>query len=270
MGAAGASRSTVTVFGAINTVIAGVLTFLKGSGLPNRLKYYQSEWKRVREFIEQRERDFSRPGCDLDIYGVVAIVEHMYEEVKIDLEASTPDRFAGFGSSSRMGGPAAAAQIEAPTKTKGPNLPPLPRHASDALSAKFKEYEAGFGGKVKELASEIGYKASEARTTATQLQDREEHISEDAGRGVSEYAEKLETSFGGRIKDLAADIVHMAHREREVARDLQERGRRDVAEVATEGREVVDRAERAASGGVRISFSGEKAAKEGGEDREVR
>lgn len=38
MGAAGASRSAVTVFGAINTVIAGVLTFLKGSGLPNRLK----------------------------------------------------------------------------------------------------------------------------------------------------------------------------------------------------------------------------------------
>ena len=77
MGAAGASRSAVTVFGAINTVIAGILTFLKGSGLPNRFKYYQTEWKRVREFIEQRERDFSRPGCDLEIYGVVAIVENM-------------------------------------------------------------------------------------------------------------------------------------------------------------------------------------------------
>ncbi|KAF8857515.1 hypothetical protein BDZ45DRAFT_592698, partial [Acephala macrosclerotiorum] len=88
LGAAGGSRGAVTVFGAINTVCAGILTFLKGSGLPNRFKYYQTEWKRVREFIEQRERDFSRPHCDLDVYSVVGMVESMYDEVKADLEAS--------------------------------------------------------------------------------------------------------------------------------------------------------------------------------------
>lgn len=98
LGAAGASHSAVTVFGAINTAIAGLLIFLKGSGLPNRLEYYQAEWKRVREFVEQRERDFSRPGCDLDVYRIVTMVETMYEEVERDLEASTPDRFAGFGT----------------------------------------------------------------------------------------------------------------------------------------------------------------------------
>lgn len=38
LGAAGGSRGAVTVFGAINTVFAGILTFLRGSGLPNRLK----------------------------------------------------------------------------------------------------------------------------------------------------------------------------------------------------------------------------------------
>ncbi|KAH9208676.1 hypothetical protein DL95DRAFT_232857, partial [Leptodontidium sp. 2 PMI_412] len=88
LGAAGGSRGAVTVFGAVNTVFAGVLTFLKGSGLPNRFKYYQTEWRRVREFIEQRERDFSRPGCDLDVHAVAALVESMYEEVKTELEAS--------------------------------------------------------------------------------------------------------------------------------------------------------------------------------------
>lgn len=98
LGAAGASHSAVTAFGAINTVIAGVLTFLKGSGLPNRLRYYQTKWKQIREFIEQRERDLSRPGCDLDVFGVIGIIEKMYEDVKNDLEASTPDRFAGFGT----------------------------------------------------------------------------------------------------------------------------------------------------------------------------
>ncbi|KAL9091585.1 MAG: hypothetical protein Q9159_001323 [Coniocarpon cinnabarinum] len=44
MGAGSVNHSAVTAFGAINTVIAGFLTFLKGSGLPNRLKYYRGEW----------------------------------------------------------------------------------------------------------------------------------------------------------------------------------------------------------------------------------
>ncbi|KAI5927559.1 hypothetical protein F4810DRAFT_269942 [Camillea tinctor] len=62
MGAAGSASQGVTAFGAINTVIAGFLTFLKGSGLPGRLKYYGNEWKKIREFIEQRERDFTYLG----------------------------------------------------------------------------------------------------------------------------------------------------------------------------------------------------------------
>ena len=97
-GTVGASRSAVTVFGAINTVIAGVLTFFKGSGLPNRLEYYQTEWKRGREFIEQHERYFSQPRCDLDLCSVFSMIENMYEDVKVALEASTPDRFTGFSS----------------------------------------------------------------------------------------------------------------------------------------------------------------------------
>lgn len=43
MGAAGTSSQAITAFGAINTIIAGFLTFLKGSGLPGRLKYYGNE-----------------------------------------------------------------------------------------------------------------------------------------------------------------------------------------------------------------------------------
>jgi len=39
LGAARASSGAVTAFGALNTVIAGFLTFLKGSGLPGRFKY---------------------------------------------------------------------------------------------------------------------------------------------------------------------------------------------------------------------------------------
>ena len=135
LGAADASHSAITVFGAINTVIAGLLTFLKGSGLPNRLKYYHTEWKQIREIIEQRERDFSRPGCELDVHGVVGMIETMYEEVRKDLEASTPDRFAGFGTSRK--------QVEAASRDAAFNLP---RIGAGGLGEKLKDIQSGFGG----------------------------------------------------------------------------------------------------------------------------
>jgi hypothetical protein len=43
LGAGNGSRAAVTVFGGINTVIAGILTYLKGSGLPGRIQYFQHE-----------------------------------------------------------------------------------------------------------------------------------------------------------------------------------------------------------------------------------
>ncbi|CAI4215146.1 unnamed protein product [Parascedosporium putredinis] len=51
LGAADGPRAAITGFGAINTIIAGVLTYLKGSGLPNRLKYHENEWKAVRSIL---------------------------------------------------------------------------------------------------------------------------------------------------------------------------------------------------------------------------
>ncbi|KAL5345169.1 hypothetical protein ACLOAV_010125 [Pseudogymnoascus australis] len=155
LGAADASHSAITALGAINTVVAGLLTFLKGSGLPNRLTYYHTEWKKIREFIEQRERDFSRPGCDLDVHVVVRMIETMYEEVKKDMEASTPDRFAGFGMSRK--------QVENASKDAGFHLP---RTGAGGLGEKFKDIQSGFGDegleeKPAEFNSTLGNKAQE-------------------------------------------------------------------------------------------------------------
>ncbi|KAH8429808.1 uncharacterized protein LDX57_007479 [Aspergillus melleus] len=88
IGAASGPHSAVTAFGAINTIMAGVLTYLKGSGLPDRLKHYQNEWRNIREYIEQRERELCLDGCALDIQEEIQIIEHMYEGVKRELEAT--------------------------------------------------------------------------------------------------------------------------------------------------------------------------------------
>lgn len=105
LGAGHGPHSAVTAFGAINTVIAGFLTFLKGSGLPNRLKYYANEWSKVREYIEQRERDFA--GAHLDettLREEIAIIERMYENVRKDVEANTPDSYVSMSQAGRSSG----------------------------------------------------------------------------------------------------------------------------------------------------------------------
>ncbi|EAW15250.1 uncharacterized protein ACLA_059130 [Aspergillus clavatus NRRL 1] len=88
LGAASGPHSAVTAFGAINTIMAGILTYLKGSGLPDRLKRYQNEWRNIREYVEQREREFCLDGCELDVQEEVSIIEGMYEGVKREIEAT--------------------------------------------------------------------------------------------------------------------------------------------------------------------------------------
>jgi hypothetical protein len=93
LGAGDGPHAVVTVFGAINTVIAGFLTYLKGSGLPNRPKFFQTLWSELREFIEQRERDFGREDCRLDVDDVVREVEGMYNDIRAEIEANMPDGY---------------------------------------------------------------------------------------------------------------------------------------------------------------------------------
>jgi hypothetical protein len=133
MGAANSSHQGITAFGAINTVIAGILTYLKGSGLPNRIHYYEIQWKKVREYIEQRERDFSRQDCTLDVNEVVTKIEAMYEQVKVDIQTNTPDSYVSVNDA------------RARTMAAHPTLMP------DAGRNKIEELELKYGPKVHDL-----------------------------------------------------------------------------------------------------------------------
>jgi hypothetical protein len=59
--ALGASRSSfivITVFGALNVAMAGVLALFKGLGLPMRLRKDWLEFRKLRHYIDDRERMF--------------------------------------------------------------------------------------------------------------------------------------------------------------------------------------------------------------------
>lgn len=88
LGAASGSHIAITVLGAVNTVIAGGMTYLKGQGLPDRLVEYANGLRRVREYLEERERQFARPDCKLDVDEEAAFVLQMYEAVRKNAEDS--------------------------------------------------------------------------------------------------------------------------------------------------------------------------------------
>jgi hypothetical protein len=153
MGAANSNHVGITAFGAINTVIAGILTYLKGSGLPNRIHYYESQWKRVREFIEQRERDFSRADCNLDVNEVVTKIEAMYEQVKADIQTNTPESYVSVN--------------DVRTRTTASlHLPPGMDNVDPTAIAytarnKFEELELKYGPKVHDMLEGLAHKEEE-------------------------------------------------------------------------------------------------------------
>lgn len=88
LGASAGSHVAVTVLGAVNTVIAGGMTYLKGQGLPERILQYANGLRRVREYLEERERQFARPDSKLDVDEEAKTVLEMYEAVRKNAEDS--------------------------------------------------------------------------------------------------------------------------------------------------------------------------------------
>lgn len=231
MGAANSSHVGVTAFGAINTVIAGILTYLKGSGLPNRLRYYENEWKKIREYIEQRERDFSRPDCALDVHDVVRAVEIMYEEVRADIQTNTPDSYISV------------SDIRARASATNPQVPKLESAASGA-KAKLQELEMKFGHRLTGLLEEVAQK-EEGR-----LKEMEKGIEKqvegetarfgDTGSRMWKTGRDLEKQAEGarsRVSDSGARFLDTG---RDLERSVDEKG----ARVSELGREAESETER--------------------------
>ncbi|KAE8555103.1 hypothetical protein TMatcc_005319 [Talaromyces marneffei ATCC 18224] len=91
IGAANGPHGAVTAFGAINTIMAGILTYLRGSGLPDKERNIEKSWSQIREYIEQREREFCLEGCMLNVEDEIHNIERMYEEVRTQMEVGASD-----------------------------------------------------------------------------------------------------------------------------------------------------------------------------------
>ncbi|KAI2635504.1 hypothetical protein GGS21DRAFT_516208 [Xylaria nigripes] len=222
LGAARASSGAVTAFGALNTVIAGFLTFLKGSGLPGRFKYYGNEWKKIREFIEQRERDFMRPGHELDVYEVVETVERMYNNLKADIELNTPDSYTSVTNQRRVGD-------ERDSRIGGIDVLQI-----ESLANKLKSLE---DGKPERLASGLKEKAhgfvhqhgKQVKDEIEQFEDNIEHFKGDVVRNVQSHGAHLKRE----VREQGEEIHSTVNEGKQVAKDRT----RELGTAAREYRE---------------------------------
>ncbi|RYP12861.1 hypothetical protein DL767_011086 [Monosporascus sp. MG133] len=220
MSAGGARQGAITTFGAINTVIAGFLTFLKGSGLPARLKYYGNEWKKIREYIEQRERDFAREGCTLDVYEIVETIEKMYSNTKQDIEMNTPDSYTSVANQRQFGqGP--------DTRIGGIEVSKL-----EGIASKLK----GLDGTINKIVAGVHKKAHDV---TDDVREREKDVEEEV-RGVGKAVAR-------DVEDHRARLEHEAReRQARLEREVRER-QAQASKAAAAGRQELGRAKDSSS-----------------------
>ena len=93
-------RVGLTILGAINTVLAGLMAYLKGQGLPNRLLKSRDQFNKVMEYVEYQERQFSHYAEMLpekqklmDPYKEADNVRDLYLAAKRDQAENYPDTY---------------------------------------------------------------------------------------------------------------------------------------------------------------------------------
>jgi SMODS and SLOG-associating 2TM effector domain len=102
--AASGPKTAITLLGAFNTVLAGGLTWVKGQGLPDRLLKYANDLRRVREHIEDLERQYeARPDFRLDVEEAADKIYTMYDKARKDAEDAYSGTFKNLSTEALKG-----------------------------------------------------------------------------------------------------------------------------------------------------------------------
>ena len=232
LGASDSSHIAITVLGSVNTVIAGLQTYLKGQGLPNRLQQYEYGLRKLREHIEDLERHFSHDDCKLNVDHEIAEVAAMYHAVRQTAEDNTPDTYlpmAGAGAKllgkvkGAVGGAAPASALPAaPAAASGAAAPP-PVTAAEALAPDGKpptaDEVAEAGGpdtsKTPQPSADADGKKDDATKDASKdaAADTNGNPADGADKAAEDKPADGGTSAGGKDKAPEEDADHDATEE---------------------------------------------------------
>lgn len=95
----------ITVLGAVNTVIAGLLALMKGQGLPERLHKDEMEFRKLQDWIEETEALLATGIIGRDRREVGVLVEsafRKYNSAKLSEENNRPDNYVPDPGNGRM------------------------------------------------------------------------------------------------------------------------------------------------------------------------
>ena len=93
---------SLAVLGALNGVITGVLSLIRGQGLPNRLLEYADGLRETRERVEWLERELEAGKREVRYAEVIGLKE-MYERIRTDEQKNRPDTWtSSLGMAAKM------------------------------------------------------------------------------------------------------------------------------------------------------------------------
>lgn len=137
LGASDSSRVLITVFGALNTIIAGVIAFLKSRGQPLRARMFRDDLDRVVDEIESSAvmwlgiasgvhgYDAIDTDEQVTVRSEVARLTRLYDKAVKANTTNDPDLYAA-------GGPGDFHHAALRSRTGGPALPVVPPQPVDA------------------------------------------------------------------------------------------------------------------------------------------
>ncbi|KAI7129764.1 hypothetical protein KC343_g4777 [Hortaea werneckii] len=193
------SNTALTALGAVNTVLAGILAWLNGQGMPTRFRRSRDKFREVVHAIENAERTFAEidyiewdEGTRPNPIKERDRLEKLYEEARLDMEANYPETQNGSGEQQ-----AEARKLENKL-LKNKNQ----KNKRDKEIAKLREKTELLEGDSKEL-KELKLEKEKLRNELERIKEKGEQFGEkalDAFAGVKERLEQAgESSEDGSL-----------------------------------------------------------------------
>lgn len=208
----------LTVLGAINTVLAGILAWLNGQGMPTRFRRARDQYKEVVKAIETAERTFAEidyvqwpGGSRPNPFKERDKLEKMYEEARSDQESNYPDSQEG-PSKNQMEGTKRVLEEQIRGHVDEKN-----KHAEKLQEAE-QNHTKKLTEKTKLMENEL--KAERERITAVMGKERDTYL--------AQYEELMESTLededGKReLTQQLETMRHQLHRTKEEAEYFKKR-----------------------------------------------
>lgn len=137
LGATHSPHILVTVFGAVATVIGGILAYLKSRGQPNRARQLRNSLRKVVEEIEYQEIQLRNPKISTTAQEAVDYINQLYEDARFQAETNYPDFWSTAGTKATRPG----SGVNGPAMTA--NQSSVPNHSATGSSQRGSNQTTG-------------------------------------------------------------------------------------------------------------------------------